>query len=62
MGPKVGVRGCSVSGRATVSTRQVLVPLPSFLSKLVLGCWLTQEPCLWVAGENSVCFGVSWAN
>lgn len=42
MGPKVGVRGCSVSGRATVSTRQVLVPLPSFLSKLVLGCWLTQ--------------------
>ena len=42
MGPKVGVWGCSVSGRATVSTRQVLVPLPSFLSKLVLGCWLTQ--------------------
>ena len=43
MGPKVGVWGWPVSGRAVVSTGQLLVSFPSFfLSKLLLGCSLAQ--------------------
>lgn len=43
MGPKVGVWGRSVSGRAAVSTEQLLFAFPSFfLSKLREECLLAQ--------------------
>lgn len=61
MGPKVGVWGWPVSGRAAVSTGRLLVSFPSFFLSTTAGvftCTITSVG----SWRNSLCFPVSWAD